>query len=200
MEHALSTTNEQVVKQSTALSHNQIQAVRVLQYPGQELQNYITKALRENPALEGEPCELCPFCHFPLTAANGQGCDCVNIRQSQQHTSQEAVHDGRDDWDMSLQSVRGAGSFDEDDEDPLNRVSGRAEYGAGLLTALHALIPKDDYAIAEYLVGSLDSHGLLAATIVTETATVLAVTGERVAAVLAALQQLDPAGIGSTLR
>ena len=197
MAYELSNVNEQVVKQSTTLSHNQIQAVRVLQYPGQELQNYITKALRENPALEGEPCELCPFCHFPLSAANGQGCDCVNFRQSQQHTAQEAVHDGRDDWDMSLQSVRGAGSFDEDDEDPLNRVSGRAEYGAGLLTALHALIPTADYMIAEYLVGSLDSHGLLALGIVNETADVLAVTAERVETVLTALQQLDPPGIGA---
>src|SRR5215470_10856425 len=124
--------NDLVVRQSPTLSHNQIQAVRVLQYLGPELHNFITKALLENPALEGEECDLCPFCHHSTKGTDGQGCDCINIRQSQQHSSQEDIRDGRDDWDMSLQSVRGAGSFDEDDEDPLNRVSGRAKYDAGL--------------------------------------------------------------------
>jgi len=187
-------TNDLVVKQGTTLSHNQIQAVRVLQYPGPELHNFITKALLENPALEGEECDICPVCHH---GGEGQSCDCVTIRQSQQHSSQEEIRDGREDWDMSLQSVRGAGSFDEDDEDPLNRVSGRAEYGAGLLTALHALIPSRDYMIAEYLVGSLDSHGLLPPAIVGETAAILAIAEDRVESVLAALQQLDPPGVGA---
>jgi len=192
MDHSIST--DPIIR--PALSHSQIQAVRVLQYPAPELQLYITKSLLENPALEGEMNDLCPNCHFPLNANNGQGCDCTTLQRTE-HTTQDTIQDGSEDWDMSMQSVRGAGSFNDDDEDPLNRVSGRAEYGAGLLMVLRAQIAERDYPIAEYLIGSLDSHGLLSLKITKETANMLAVEEERVENVLMALQRLDPPGIGA---
>jgi RNA polymerase sigma-54 factor len=65
-----------------------------------------------------------------------------------------------------------------------------------LLAQLGALLPPGDQPIAEYLVGSLDSHGYVTAT-VSEAAEMLDVPLARVAGVLYALQSLDPVGIGA---
>src|SRR5579875_2193970 len=54
MDQSLYTSNDLLIQRTQKLSLNQIQAVRVLQYPGQELQAYLANALAENPALEGE--------------------------------------------------------------------------------------------------------------------------------------------------
>ena len=54
----------------------------------------------------------------------------------------------------------------------------------------------DDYAIAQYLVGSLNDNGYLQ-TSVEEAAYQLSVSGDRVEAVLAALHTLEPVGIGA---
>lgn len=196
MEQNFVTSNDLFVKPT--LSHNQIQAVRVLQYPAQELQNYLSREMLQNPALEGEERELCPVCHFPIGLGNGQGCDCAQVnRQKDDQTETERTYDGREDWDMSMQSVKGAGSFDEDDDDPLARVSGRGEYGQGILMALRASLPVEDHAIAEYIIGCLDSHGLLPQAIVDEVTYDLNVEPNRVETVIAMLQRLDPAGIGA---
>ncbi len=199
MDQSLYTSNDLLIQRTQKLSLNQIQAVRVLQYPGQELQAYLANALAENPALEGEEWELCPICHFPLNAAAGERCDCAaNARQKDERAPDiDMAPEGRDDWDSSLHSVSSAGSFDENDEDPLSRVSGRAEYGAGLLVALRSMLPGEDAPIAEYLVGSLNSQGLLPQDIVEDAVTVLGVPPQRVENVLKAMQTLDPPGIGA---
>ncbi len=196
MSQTLSNTNDLLQKNSTILSHNQIQAVRILQFPSQELHDFLTSTLNANPALEGEERDLCPVCHHPIGADSLGGCDCtISIRQKDE--TQDKQQDGREDWDMSMQSVRGAGSYDDDDDDPLVRVSGRLEYGAGLLTSLRAMIAHHDYSVADYLVGSIDSHGLLPASIVEEAIADLGACRASVERVLAALQQLDPPGVGA---
>jgi RNA polymerase sigma-54 factor len=199
MDQSLYTSSDLLVQRAQKLSLNQIQAVRVLQYPGQELQAYLTGALSENPALEGEERELCPICHYPVTGGAGERCDCMlGTRQKDERTPDiDAAPEGRDDWDSSLHSPSGASNFDDNDEDPLVRVSGRAEYGAGLLMALRAMIPAADAPIAEYLIGSLNSQGLLPADILDDAAVVLGMTPERVESVLDVLQTLDPPGIGA---
>lgn len=55
----------------------------------------------------------------------------------------------------------------------------------------------EDTEIAEYLVGSLDSHGFLPKNVVEDAAESVRCEVERVEQVLAALQRLDPAGIGA---
>ncbi len=191
-------SNDMLVQQRQKMSLNQIQAVRVLQYPSHELRAYLMSAMRENPALEGEEYETCPICHNPVSGARGERCDCQMTRQKTETPDIDMAPEGRDDWENSLQGVNSAGSFDENDEDPLNRVSGGVEYGAGLLSALRAMVPERAAPIATYLIGSLDSkHGLLPADIIEEASVTLGVTPEAVADVLAALQTLDPPGIGA---
>jgi RNA polymerase sigma-54 factor len=61
---------------------------------------------------------------------------------------------------------------------------------------LGSLIAWDDQPIAEFLIGSLDSHGYVTVS-VSETAEAVDVPAERVERVLDALQSLDPVGIGA---
>ena len=195
MDQSLNLSGDMLVKHAQRLSINQIQAVRVLQFPAQELQTYLANVLNENPALEGEEYELCPICHYPLNSSRGERCDCsAGIRQT---TDIDMAPEGRDDWESSLHSVSSAGSFEDGEDDPLVRVSGRAEYGAGLLSSLRAMIADEDADIAEYLVGSLNSHGLLPADIIEDASVALDVDAVRVESVLDALQALDPPGIGA---
>ncbi len=195
MDQSFNLSGDMLVKHAQRLSINQIQAVRVLQFPAQELQTYLASVLHENPALEGEEYELCPICHYPLNSNRGERCDCMS--GTRQTADIDMAPEGRDDWDNSLHSVSSAGSFDEGDDDPMVRVSGRAEYGAGLLSSLRATIRDEDAEIAEYLVGSLNSHGLLPKDIIEDATAALGVDDIRVERVLDALQAMDPPGIGA---
>ena len=197
MDQSFYNSNDLLVQRTQKLSLNQIQAVKMLQLPGQELQTFLTNAVAENPALEGEECELCPICHFPLRGSHGERCDCLASRQKEEKPDIDMAPEGRDDWDNSLHGATGAGSFDESAEDPLVRISGRMEYGAGLLSVLRAMVAAEDALIAEYLIGSLTSRGLLPIDIVEEAAAALGCSVACVENVLAALQTLDPPGIGA---
>src|SRR5262249_30603142 len=65
-----------------------------------------------------------------------------------------------------------------------------------LLRQLSTILDGTDLPIAEFLVGSLDSHGYVTTT-VAEVCELLGVPAECVARVLAVLQSLDPPGIGA---
>ena len=197
MDQSFYNNNDLLVQRTQKISQNQIQAVKMLQLPAQELQTFITHAIAENPALEGEERELCPACQLPLRGRHGEGCICGDTRKKEDNSDIDMAPEGRDDWDNSLHSISGGGSFDESDEDPMVRISGRMEYGAGVLSALRAMIANDDAQIAEYLIGSLTSQGLLPRDIVVDTAVALGCAEDRVADVVAALQTLDPPGIGA---
>ncbi len=79
----------------------------------------------------------------------------------------------------------------------MSRVAAISPTGEALLQTLCLCIPEDDARIAEYLVGSLDHHGFLAASIVRDAADALECGAQRVEETLRALQRLDPAGIGA---
>ncbi len=196
MDQLLSTSNDFFVKNTQRLSYNQIQAVRTLQLSGQELSQLIAQGLHENPALEGEETDLCPQCHLPCGLGGDRGCQCHLANLAEDHPNDEMPLAGQDEWDLSM-SAHQSSNFDDDENDPLNRVSGRGEYGAGINMALHAMIDERYFPIAEYLIGSLDSHGLLPLDIVIDAATVLNVDEADVEYVLEQLQRLDPPGIGA---
>ena len=175
-----------------SLSYNQIQAVRMLQHSGLETDQLIYRNMRDNPALEGEENPVCPTCQLTLEI-----CQCRSAkRQEETSAHDEMPIGGQEEWDMSM-SARSANNFDDDDNDPLARVSGRGEYGAGLRMTLHAMVRPELYPIAEHFIGSLDSHGLLPADIVEDTVVTFGFTVEDVERVLHLMQQLDPPGIGA---
>src|SRR6185437_6747670 len=90
----------------------------------------------------------------------------------------------------------GSGASDDDDFDPMLRVSATATLEETLLTALRAALPAGDMLIAEALVGSLGERGYLTAS-VEELAGDLGIPVARVQASLEVLQAQEPLGIGA---
>jgi RNA polymerase sigma-54 factor len=85
---------------------------------------------------------------------------------------------------------------DDEDFDPLTRVASEQTLAEKLMTDMGAVLPEDDLPIAEYLIGSLDDKGYLAAK-VEDIAFALDADVDRVRAVLRVLQAEDPIGIGA---
>lgn len=178
-------------QQASVISHRQIVAVRLLQMPSQELAATVARERETNPAFEGEERESCHFCGAGLDAP-GRHCPVCGMSPA---GAREAAHDDALDPTGTYSGL--TGQYDDDGSDPMMRVASNAGRGDGLLHMLCASVAAEDEVIAEYLVGSLDHHGYLPITIVEDTADALSVADARVEAVLAALQRMEPAGIGA---
>ena len=177
-------------QQSPFISHRQIVAVRLLQMPSQELSATIARERENNPAFEGEERASCHYCGAGLEAA-GKRCPVCGTPASRAENTRDGVLD-----DGAGSSGLG-GQFEDDGMDPMMRVAASGGRGEGLLRLLCSTLPDEDETVAEYLVGSLDNHGYLPATIVEDTADALSVDEKQVERVLAALHRMDPAGIGA---
>lgn len=180
-------------QQGLNISAKLIESINILQYTAEELHQVVARELEENPAFEVDEVDQCPRCGTALRAARCPSCDTASALGE----TTAATPDERD-WDEVRQIESGdlARSWDEPDYDPLSFVRAGDTLPEHLLVQLGALLPWEDQSIAEYLVGNLDSHGFLAGTL-DEAADVLDVPLERVERVLAALQTLDPPGIGA---
>ncbi|MDE3230638.1 MAG: hypothetical protein KGO05_12235, partial [Chloroflexota bacterium] len=183
---------EQAPSQQTAIniSYRQIAAVRLLQLPNQELEATIARTIEENPAFEADVRQCCPRCNTPLESPLAPCPVCGATTRAADDRQRE------DTPDFQGPTYAGAYSDDEND-DPMSRVAATIPTGETLLQTLCLSLPTEDARIAEYLVGSLDHHGFLAATIVEDAADALDCERERVEHALRALQRLDPAGIGA---
>lgn len=174
-------------QQTSVISHRQIVAVRLLQMPSQELSAAIARERDTNPALDGDERESCHYCGAGLDAP-GHHCPVCGMAPA-------GARDASSDPAGTYSGL--TGPYDDDGTDPMLRVASNTGRGDGLLQLLCASIPAGDDVIAEYLVGSLDHHGYLPASVVEDTADALNVDTARVASVLAALQRMDPAGLGA---
>lgn len=177
-------------QQSPFISHRQIVAVRLLQMPSQDLTAAITRERDNNPAFEAEERESCHYCGAGLDSP-GKRCPVCGMPASRTENTHDGVLDDRSG------ATGLGGQYDDDGMDPMMRVAAASGRGEGLLRLLCSSLPAEDESIAEYLVGSLDHHGYLPGTIVEDTADALAVEEDQVERVLAALQRMDPAGIGA---
>jgi RNA polymerase sigma-54 factor len=175
------------------ISFRQIAAVRLLQLSSQELVAAISRERDDNPALEVEERDWCIRCgtgldhpHLPCPVC-GLAAPGVEAFDSRSEVASDL--DG---------SGNGAGGqFEDDGTDPMMRVAGGQGRAEGLLQVLCMTCAPDEEDIAEYVVGSLDTHGYLPANIVEDGADVLQRSKARVARVVEALQRLDPPGIGA---
>lgn len=190
------TSNSYGVQQNATIgmSHSQIYALQILKLHQEEMEQQIQVMKYKNPAIVADDVDLCPVCHYPVRSEDGSGCQC--IRLSAVNALADDTHfDGGEPWEVSAQSTRDI--VQTEDDDPMSRIVSHEMQGSGILTALHAQIAESEYVIADYLVGSLDHHGLLPKNIVEETASMMNVADLRVEDVLLKLQQLDPPGIGA---
>lgn len=179
-------------QQTINISAKLIASIKILQCSAEELEHSIARELSENPALELEELAHCLRCGAPLRLGFCSGCD---------HRADEALADPRRDdagWDdpAAYTHATDLAVAGESDYDPLEFVRSGATLHEHLLRQLGAIIPSGDDEIAEYLVGSLNSHGYITVT-VAEAAEALSVSPRRVERVLGWLQLLDPPGIGA---
>jgi RNA polymerase sigma-54 factor len=176
---------------SVRISPKLIASTKILALSSQELAQTIQNELLENPALEVEESSQCPTCGGPLE--EGRCSTCARQTDSGPTTVDEAS-----DWDAERygEYTSSRGMVDDDDYDPLARITSEESLNDMLLASLAAQIPDADFPIAEYLVGNLDDRGYLSVQ-VDDAARALSVTKERVQTVLAALQTLEPAGVGA---
>ena len=179
------------VQQSLNISAKLIASIKILQCSAEELEQSIAREMSENPALEVEELNACLRCGTPLQAGICTACD----RQTD-GAAQDTLVDTAS-WDEDLRST-GADltAMDELDYDPLDFVGAEGSLADYLLRQLGAILPDRDMPIAEYLVGSINSHGYVTVSI-EEAAETLRVCPGDVEQVLSALQSLDPPGIGA---
>ncbi len=176
---------------SVRISPKLIASTKILALSSQELAQTIQHELMENPALEVEEISQCPTCGGPLEDGN-----CVNCTRQTETTG--AKEEEVSDWDSERygDSATGRNGGDDDDYDPLARITSEESLADMLLVGLAAQVADADLPITEYLVGNLDERGYLSVR-VEDAARALDISQERVLAVLTVLQSLEPAGIGA---
>jgi RNA polymerase sigma-54 factor len=165
----------------------QIAANYILQLSSMELQELINEELQENPALEQTETAVCPLCG---NAINGPVClTCFGPSASGTRT-----------YDADFEPLEGSSLMLRDEEDdelnPIVRAEAEQTLAEYLLWNLRASLPRNLYAIAEYLVGNLDDSGYLRMS-VDEIARTIDADRRDVERALAALQSVEPVGIGA---
>jgi RNA polymerase sigma-54 factor len=181
LEHIQQPSQQQQVNISAKL----IASIKILQLSAEELEQSIAQEALENPAFEMEELGQCQRCGAQMKDGLCPTCGgMVGHPQS----------DGAREWDDF--NDPGLVGSEEDDFDPLARVQDAASLEEVLLWQMQALIEPEDLPIAEYLIGSLDSHGYIL-TSVEEVARILRVDVERVQRVLGLLQMQEPVGVGA---
>lgn len=180
------------VQQTVNISAKLIASIKILQCSADELEQAIARELHENPALEVDELAQCLRCGSSLRAGVCPTCD-----RAEEDVEKDPRVDlaGWDDDDLPAHS-NDLKIAENGDYDPLDFVGSSNTLHDYLLRQLGAILSSEDLDIAEFLVGSLNSHGFLTASVV-EAAETLKVSQDRVESVLAALQSLDPPGIGS---
>jgi RNA polymerase sigma-54 factor len=176
--------------QALKVSPRLVAANYILELSSQELQQAIASELADNPALELVDVPTCRVCGTEL---QGSICPrCIQRQKTGSSTYEPESHGNHYD-----DGPNGSARSSEDDEfDPLTRVASEQTLAEKLLMDMGAILPEEDMAIAEYLVGSLDEKGYLAVK-VEDVAYELDVDVDKVRAVLRVLQAQEPIGIGA---
>jgi RNA polymerase sigma-54 factor len=175
----------------------------ILHLSSDELERTVTQEQMENPALDVNEKRVCLFCGSPL-----QGPFCASCGHFEQPTqpsfntseSHQDEQPAEQQWSeyhsYDIYDYRFNESDDEDELDPLERISVDQTLADTLLQQLDALIAPEDALIAEQLVGNLNERGYLEIS-VQEIANYLHVPVARVEYALDQLQTLEPLGIGA---
>jgi RNA polymerase sigma-54 factor len=154
-------------------------ASKILQLNSLELERAIAQELAENPALElveGGRCQVCGALfsgeRCPVCA---RGDDRYLERSRERRASEESYGEA---WD------------------PLSQVSSPTSLADYLLMQMRPRLKSQEVAAAEYLVESLDDHGLLS-TDLEELARLAGSSLEQMERLLTILQEQEPIGIGA---
>jgi RNA polymerase sigma-54 factor len=178
---------EAVASQQTTIniSAKLIASIKILQLSAEELEQLVALEKLENPAFETDELSQCQRCGAQMKDGACPNCGT---------TAGSSRADETPEWeDYNEPGLLGG---EEDEYDPLARVESLESLEEGLLSHMRTVVAPEDFPIAEYLIGNLDSHGYLQVT-VEEAARTLRVDPERVLYVLDILQMQEPVGIGA---
>lgn len=163
--------------QKLIMTHQLQLAIKILQLPSLELNDYIQNELVENPVLETVP--------------------------EEKSESEDREVDERIDWEELSKNFENGDDFenyyhdDEETASPLNFVAAVTTLKDHLLFQLRLTLKShEDIDIGEYLIDNIDSAGYLRVS-VDDTSAHFNVSNDRVESVLSVIQSFDPPGIGA---
>lgn len=164
-----------------------IAAGAILEMSSVELQLRVREEIATNPALEIVDEQLCPVCREPVRDGT-----CLNCGFSRpERYSPEVLALAYEDRPLTRQAAP-----EEEDYDPFARVEHPVSLQDHLRLQVRTVIQHEDLLLAEYLIANINEKGLIEGDL-EEAAGALGTTLERVENTLAAIQTLDPPGVGS---
>jgi RNA polymerase sigma-54 factor len=189
---------DMIVEQQQRVSPTLIAVNQILALSSQELQTAIKQEAEENPAFEVTERHTCSICGEVLK--NGVCVHCLRSSPNgvnRSTPSDEIPPSNFRDSDFGGSYSFGANFSDNDEEfDPVSLVASEPTMRERLMYDVRSVLHSTEFAVADYLLGSLDDRGFLASP-PDEIARELGVSEERVAKVLRTLQRLGPPGIGA---
>ena len=191
-------------QQQQRLTAQQVMVVRMLEMPLTQLEQNIQMEMDENPALEGES----PFGETEMAyGSDGDGQDVQQEESEEQQERQDELDNvlsSLDSDDRLPDSNYERANNHDPDADQEERVFGNME---SFYDKLQEQIGEQDLTerqemIMDYLIGSLDSDGLLRKDLATLSDEIaiheyIDVSEDELEHVLTVLQSFDPAGVGA---
>lgn len=171
------------IKQTQRLSPLQIQTIKIIELPVQEIQQKIRSEIEENPVLDDNP---------------------NPDRESSDEESPKdvSIDDIKEDDDTPLYRLR-VNNWGKDPRPEYNTFSVKESFTQSLTAQLgYCNLTKHERQIGEFIIGSLDSDGYLRRdieSIVDDLAfrAGLSTTEREVEKVLGVIQEFEPAGVGA---
>ena len=169
------------LKQTQKLSPLQIQTIKLIELPIQELEQRIRKELEENPVLDEDT---------PKESEDGEAPREVSLSEYKE--------------DDSIPSYRlRSDNYSKDERPQYNTFSVKESFTQSLQEQLgYRQLTEHQYAVASFLIGSLDDDGYLRRDMASLSDDLAFTRGmdvsvEELERILAIVQQLEPAGIGA---
>ena len=186
-------------KLSQKLSPQQIQLMKLIQLPTQAFEQRLRQELEENPALE--PGKEIVEGTEDIYEDNYE----EDFKEDSEHIDAEDINIDEYLSDDEIPDYKTqSNNYSEDQDDKVIPYAAATTFYQHLLAQLQQqFIPEQDWAIAEFLIGSVDETGYIRRPL-PDLVDDLAFTEnlytdeQQVKKVLRSIQQLDPAGVGAT--
>lgn len=178
-----------------SLNPKMIAFYELLQQPGVELEQAIESELQENPALEVTAERLCPACGAHMMSAVCRECGYKFTKEEEEAV--EAVHEKIQDLAIEASPMeKPVYTGDEDGFDVMARLTATETLSEHLHWQWRMSCSDENRALGDQLIGCINDDGYLDSDLET-LAEGLDVPLETVEAVLAEIQNLEPAGVGA---
>ena len=184
-------------KLSQKLSPQQIQLMKLIQLPTQAFEQRLKQELEENPALEGGKESLDDDFEDDFDNSADEYDDSETINSEDINVDEYLSDDEIPDYRTQ------ANNYSADDEEKTMPYAAGTSFTQSLINQLNTFrLDDEEYAIAEFLVGSVDESGYIRRDISDITDDLaftqnVYTTEEKIKDVLKIVHQLDPAGVGA---